>query len=160
VSQWIYQLDAVRPLPATDGSMREATHDDLELLVDWWGAFVEEAAPHDERSRDAHRRAVEHKLETSTGGVALWEDGGATVSLAAYGSPTPNGIRIGPVYTPRARRGHGYATALTAQISQQLLDRGRRFCFLYTDATNATSNAIYERIGYRKVCGSAMLAFT
>ena len=27
--------------------------------------------------------------------------------------------------------------------------RGRRFCFLYTDLANPTSNAIYERIGYR-----------
>jgi hypothetical protein len=63
------------------------------------------------------------------------------------------------VYTPPELRGNGYATALTAEVSQRLLDGGRTFCFLYTDAANPTSNAIYERIGYRKVCEAAAIAF-
>ena len=76
-----------------------------------------------------------------------------------FGGPTPNGIRIGPVYTPPELRGRGYASALTAQVSQLQLDRGRRFCFLYTDLANPTSNAIYMRIGYERVCDSRELAF-
>ena len=44
-----------------------------------------------------------------------------------------------------------------AQVSREMLAHGRRFCFLYTDMANPTSNAIYQRIGYRLVCGSAML---
>ncbi|MGE5275304.1 MAG: GNAT family N-acetyltransferase, partial [Verrucomicrobiota bacterium] len=56
-------------------------------------------------------------------------------------------------------RGRGYATSLVAGLSQSLLDAGRRFCFLYTDLANATSNAIYERIGYVRVAESAMVAF-
>ena len=44
-------------------------------------------------------------------------------------------------------------------MSQLQLDRGRRFCFLYTDLTNPTSNAIYTRIGYEPVCASRELAF-
>ena len=32
-----------------------------------------------------------------------------------------------------------------------LLDGGRRFCFLFTDLANPTSNSIYQRIGYRPV---------
>jgi hypothetical protein len=63
------------------------------------------------------------------------------------------------VYTPPELRGRGYATALTAELSQRLLDQGRRFCFLFTDLTNPTSNAIYERIGYVRVAESAMVAF-
>ena len=64
----------------------------------------------------------------------------------------------------RDRRGRGYATALTAELSQCLLDGrlfegGRRFCFLYTDLANPTSNAIYERIGYRRVAESAEIWF-
>ena len=77
-----------------------------------------------------------------------------------FGGPTPNGIRIGPVYTPPELRGRGYASALTAQVSQLQLDRGKRFCFLYTDLANPTSNAIYRRIGYERVCDSRELAFT
>ena len=108
--------------------------------------------------------SVDFRLSSPTAGILLWEDGGEPVSLAGWGGPTPNGIRIGPVYTPPALRGRGYATALTAALSQRLLDGrlfagGRRFCFLYTDLANPTSNAIYERIGYRRVAESAEIVF-
>ena len=81
----------------------------------------------------------------------LWEDGDAVVSLCGVGGPTPHGIRIGPVYTPPAARGRGYASALVAAVSQEALDAGRRFCFLFTDAANPTSNHIYQEIGYEHV---------
>ena len=102
---------------------------------------------------------VDHRLGASDGGFLLWEDSGEPVSAAGWGGPTPNGIRIGPVYTPPDLRGHGYATALTAELSARLLDEGRRFCFRVTDLANPTSNAIYERIGYVRVGESAMVAF-
>src|SRR6478735_1448343 len=74
---------------------------------------------------------------------------GATVSMGGYGGSTPNGGRIGPIYTPPELRRRGYASALTAELTQMLLDRGRRFCFLFTDLANPTSNSIYQQIGYR-----------
>jgi predicted GNAT family acetyltransferase len=80
------------------------------------------------------------------------------VSVAGYGGDTPNGIRIGPVFTPPELRGRGYATSLVAQLSSRLLAEGRRFCFLYTDLANPTANAIYERIGYVRVCEAAVFA--
>jgi predicted GNAT family acetyltransferase len=61
-------------------------------------------------------------------------------------------MRIGPVYTPPALRKRGYASALTAALSQELLDSGRKFCFLFTDLANPTSNRIYQQIGYQAVC--------
>jgi predicted GNAT family acetyltransferase len=87
----------------------------------------------------------------------LWDDGGP-VSFAAFGNPTPNGIRIGPVYTPPELRRRGYASALVAELSTRLL-ADRRFCFLYTDLANPTANKIYERIGYQRVCESAEIVF-
>jgi predicted GNAT family acetyltransferase len=88
----------------------------------------------------------------------LWEDG-EPVSLASCSAPTPTGIRIGPVYTPPERRGRGYATALVAELSRRLLAEGHRACYLYADLANPTSNAIYERIGYRRVADSAEISF-
>ena len=73
------------------------------------------------------------------------------MSLAVSKGPTPNGIRIGPVYTPPEQRGHGYASACTATLSQMMLDSGYRYCFLFTDLSNPTSNSIYQKIGYRPV---------
>jgi GNAT superfamily N-acetyltransferase len=48
----------------------------------------------------------------------------------------PDAARIAPVYTPPQARGRGYATALVADLSQALLDRGRQGLFLITDLAN------------------------
>ena len=71
--------------------------------------------------------------------------------MCGVGGPTPNGIRIGPVYTPPEFRGRGYASACVAAASQLQLDAGRRFCFLFADLSNPTSNHIYQEIGYEPV---------
>jgi hypothetical protein len=81
------------------------------------------------------------------------------VSLVGAGGRTPNGIRIGPVYTPPEERGRGYASRLTAYVSETLLAEGHRFCFLYTDIDNPTANDIYQQIGYRPVTDALMVSF-
>jgi predicted GNAT family acetyltransferase len=81
------------------------------------------------------------------------------VSLAAFCGPTPNGMRIGPVYTPPQYRGKGYASANVAALSQRLLDSGRKFCYLFTDLANPTSNKIYQKIGYEQVCEFGTVRF-
>ena len=81
------------------------------------------------------------------------------VSLAGFGSRTPNGIRVGPVYTPPERRGNGYASALVGRMTAALLEAGHRFCFLFTDLANPTSNGIYQRIGYEAVTDVDQYAF-
>ncbi len=154
----IHVLESVQPVPVPPGSVRDATRGDRALLLAWWGAFGVEALAGEEQDDVRDASAVDHRLDAEHAGIVLWEDG-APVSFAAYGGRTPNGIRIGPVYTPPALRGRGYATALVAELSARLLTEGRRFCFLYTDLANPTSNAIYERIGYVRVCDSKQLAF-
>jgi predicted GNAT family acetyltransferase len=157
-AQGIYALEQVRPVPATPGRMRALSPDDRELLIEWIHAFEAEALAQAERDEERAQRIVEHRLTSESAGFAIWEDG-KPVSSAGFGGETPHGIRIGPVYTPPELRGRGYATALVAELSASLLAGGRRFCFLYTDLANPTSNAIYERIGYERVCDSAEIAF-
>jgi uncharacterized protein len=157
-AQGVFELTEVIPPPRASGGYREATVDDLDLILEWWHAFSVEAL-HDSGEADRFRDLIAARVRSDDGGIALWEDGGRTVSMSGYGSPTPNGIRIGPVYTPPELRGRGYATSLVAEQSEGLLARGRRFCFLYTDLANPTSNAIYERIGYRRIADSKQLAF-
>ena len=158
--QGVYALEEVQPVPDAPGASRPAARGDLDLLVDWMIAFGDEVLEEDDPGRVEARQGVQHRLTGGDqGGFLLWEDDGGIVSMSGWGAPTPNGIRIGPVYTPPALRGRGYATALVAELSQTLLDGGRRFCFLFTDLANPTSNAIYERIGYVKACEAAMIAF-
>ena len=155
-AQGVFSLDSVEPLAPVSGRMRDAVSEDRPLLLDWFRAFMEEAIGESpDAASTAH--AVDHRLEADSAGVVLWEDG-TTVSLAAFGNPTPNGTRIGPVYTPPERRRHGYASALVAELSERLLET-RRFCFLFTDLANPTANRIYEQIGYRRVCAAAEIVF-
>jgi uncharacterized protein len=158
--QGIYALERVVPPRPAPGTSRPATADDRALLLPWLQAFSVEALGED-TAADTLQRMIEIRLAGDPDyGFVLWEDEGRSVSLTGFGSPTPSGMRIGPVYTPPEFRGRGYASALVAEVSQAQLDAGRRFCFLYTDLANPTSNKIYVDIGYERVCDSQQIGFT
>jgi uncharacterized protein len=156
MAQGIYAARRVDLPEHVVGRAREAQERDRELAVEWIDAFQREAM-HEESPHGDVEANVDRRL--ATGGLALWEVDSRAVSLCGYGGRTPHGIRIGPVYTPPELRGQGYASALTAAVTKQLLDGGRDYCFLYTDLANPTSNSIYTRIGYELVCESADYAF-
>lgn len=150
MAERIYRLSRViAPRPAL-GSWRLADQRDRALLLDWVVAFDEEAMPPGS-VRGEPGKTVEPWIRRDDRFAYLWEADGRVVSLVVAGARTPNGRRIGPVYTPPGERGRGYAGALTAAASQDQLDRGARFCFLYTDLANPVSNSIYQRIGYEPV---------
>ncbi len=156
----IFALTQVRPVPRPSGGARSGAAGDRLLLLDWFQAFLEEAVPNHPGDHESLERSLDSRLRNDgSGGIWLWEDGGVPVSMAGFAGPTPNGMRVGPVYTPPALRGRGYATSLVAEMSAWLLAGGRTSCFLYTDLSNPTSNAIYERIGYRKVGEAANIRF-
>jgi predicted GNAT family acetyltransferase len=145
----IHRLTSPPAVPAAHGRYRDATAEDRGRLVEWFEAFGEEAHP-GARHTDASD-LVDLRLSGADGGVALWEDE-EPVSLSAHGGATPNGIRIGPVYTPPDLRGRGYAGACVATQSGRLLAAGHRFCFLFTDLANPVANRLYGRLGYEAVC--------
>jgi uncharacterized protein len=146
--QRIYQLDAVTPVQDVAGWLRPARAADRDVLIEWVDAFMAETAGGGDR--EYAERTVDGFLLADDRECVLWEDGGP-VSMAAVVGPTPHGIRVSYVFTPAALRGRGYASACVAALSQKMLDAGRRFCFLFTDLDNPTSNHIYQNIGYRPV---------
>ncbi len=158
IEQRCFRAEQVAAPANVAGAMRDFEPRDRELAVRWMDAFVAEAlhGPEPESSE----AFVDHRTEDPDAGLVLWDDGGEGVSMAGFGGLTPNGIRIGPVYTPPELRGRGYASALTAALTQRLLDEGRRFCFLFTDLANPTSNSIYQRIGYRPVSDMDLWRFS
>jgi GNAT superfamily N-acetyltransferase len=142
------------PSPAPDGAARLATAADRDLLTAWLDSFdadVREARPLD------NRRVVEDRL--SYGGFTLWEAGGIPVSLAGLTRAADGMVRVGPVYTPPQYRGRSYGGAVTSAVSQAALDAGIAEVLLYTDLANPTSNALYQRLGYRPVEDRIVLAF-
>jgi predicted GNAT family acetyltransferase len=149
--QRIYEIDAVVPARPTNGKMRAATPDDLDVLVPWVHAFQREIG---EPPGDA-TAVVARRL--TAGQLWIWEDG-APVALTGVFDTVGGVARVGPVYTPPERRGHGYASALVADVSDIVLGRGDR-CILYTDLENPTSNSIYRALGYRAVAEALKYRF-
>ena len=142
----IYRLDQVKPIAFSPGRLIPATEADRDLVADWLLAFSE-VTPETMDHREAQDRA-EKGIEASR--VYLWHDG-SPVSMAWRARPTRNGIVINGVYTPPANRRRGYATACVAALSQLLLDEGFKFCSLFADLANPTSNSIYQKMGYRPI---------
>jgi len=124
------------------GHLRPATVADQPLLAKWATAFISEARIPE--PVDA-ARVVENGI--TRGRLYVWENT-EPVSMAAWTGKTPSGVRINFVYTPREIRGKGYATACVKALTQQQLDQGNAFCWLYTDISGASSSNIFKRIGY------------
>lgn len=149
VAERIYRVQQVRPVSGVPGELRRATPADRGLLLEWYAAFHAEAVGPVEPG--GLERSLDDRMSTDPGGLYVWHDG-RSVSMAGASGPTPTGIRIGPVYTPPEHRGRGYASACVAALSELMLRSGRRFCFLFTDLSNPTSNRIYRAVGYEPVC--------
>lgn len=161
MAQGVFSLETVSRIPVVAGSYRRATMDDLDLVVEWMLAFASEVLPGGVEESYRFETIARRRLEGLGGaGFWLWEIEGTSVAISGQSGPTGSGIRINSVYTPPAMRRNGYATALVARQSQWLLDNGYRFCFLFTDLANPTSNDIYRRIGYHQVTESAMYKFS
>jgi RimJ/RimL family protein N-acetyltransferase len=143
--QRIHALERVTapPRPAA-GLLRVAGLEDAPTIVEWLVGFRDETHVQAGDPAGVARRLIERR------DLFLWDDRGPA-SMAAAAAYTPNGARVGWVYTPPALRGRGYASACVAALSRALLDRGLRHLFLYTDLANPVSNAIYARLGYQPV---------
>jgi predicted GNAT family acetyltransferase len=153
----IYRAEHVDRPVGVPGAMRPYEERDRELAIAWMDAFVDEAMT--EPPPETSEEWLERRKTDPDSGIVIWEVDGTAVSMGGCGGLTPNGIRIGPIYTPPDQRRRGYGSAVTADLTRMLLERGHRFCFLYTDLANPTSNSIYQQIGYRPVSDSDQWAF-
>ncbi|WP_406346726.1 GNAT family N-acetyltransferase [Streptomyces sp. NBC_00648] len=142
------------PAPVV-GQARLAAEADLTLVTAWLTAFLGEVAlpPGLGAAAAAFRR-------TAAGQLVLWETDDGPVSLAAASGVLVGQSRIGPVYTPPARRGRGFAGAATVAATRLALGWGAAEVVLFTDLANETSNALYQRLGYRRVQDHLVLDFT
>jgi predicted GNAT family acetyltransferase len=134
------------PRPAA-GQLRAPRPEEHELVVEWYLAFIAESEigePH-----DAARRAALSRIEREL--LLVWDDGGEPVSLIGRTVAIAGVPRIGPVYTPPALRGRGYASSAVAALSRTMFADGARRIVLFTDLANPTANKIYGELGYRRL---------
>lgn len=139
----LYRLGSLK-VPAVPGTSRLVPG---ETIGDWWFEFIRHTR--DVTPEDASE-VVRNSLNQSAVHL-LWEVDGTPVSWAATTVPYAGVTRIGPVYTPPESRGHGYAAAATAAITQHALGRGVREVVLMTDAADPGPNRLYRRLGFEVV---------
>lgn len=142
--QRIHRLDeVVLPTRPVSGKARLARQDERWSLIEWSEAFVAEVehnSPGNPAGPGVDARLAEDR-------AYVWDDDGP-VSYVGISHNLAGVVRVGPVYTPPAERGKGYASWLVTACSQGALDAGARQCSLYTDLANPTSNKIYAAVGY------------
>jgi predicted GNAT family acetyltransferase len=155
ISLRLFRTNRVIDPPHAPGTLRAATAQDMRIATDWIRAFGEEIR---EPFPDPARAA---QIAIGEGRLHLWFDqSGEPRSCCAWQGPTPHSVRIGLVYTPPENRGRGYASNAVAELTRRLLASGRKYCTLFTDATNPTSNSVYIKIGYEPVASFEHLRFS
>lgn len=152
--------ELVWPAPVS-GGLQAATEDDVELVMEWFGAFMGDADEQAGRPRGASAHEVPERAELlrrlRTGRLWFWvNQAGHRVHLTGISPPSFGVARVGPVYTPPAQRGRGWASNAVAGISARIQAEGARVC-LFTDQANPTSNKIYAALGYQPVADMANL---
>ncbi|GAB3593218.1 GNAT family N-acetyltransferase [Angustibacter peucedani] len=155
--QGLWAVERVVPPPAAPGRHRLATAGDADTLRQWASAFVREATPLGTRGGGPD---VDHVTDRLAAGLLhVWDVDGAPVSMCAVTVAVADVVRVQIVYTPPSLRGKGFAAACVAAVSAEQLAHPGRTCMLYTDLANPTSNALYQRIGYRRIGEALDLVF-
>ena len=127
---------------AVCGSMRVGGPDDRAWLLEMHHAFAVEARV--PITPESARRRVDERIADGT--FRIWKDV-EDVSFAGFVGAGPSAVRVAPVYTRPAFRANGYGAALVGSLCAELARSGRQV-FLVTDLSNATSNALYARLGF------------
>jgi predicted GNAT family acetyltransferase len=148
--QRLYRLGTLTPPEQTPpGRARVAVAADREQMACWYGEFTEEVgmpAPPEEESLGWADDRIAY------GGITLWESpDGTPVSMACAAPRLVGAVRLADIYTPVHLRGRGYAGAVTVAASRAASAAGAAEVLLFTDPANPTSNALYQRLGYRPV---------
>ncbi|AWW43326.1 GNAT family N-acetyltransferase [Streptomyces cadmiisoli] len=144
----LYRLDTLTPPePVPAGRGRLVGEEEHEHLMRWCREFAADVG--EEVTIDAASWAGTRFAEKR---YTFWETpDGTPVSMAGVNPMVGGQVRVDPVYTPAHLRGQGYAGAVTVEVSRAALAAGAKEVVLYTNAANPTSNALYQRLGYRPV---------
>jgi hypothetical protein len=142
----VHKLESINPLPLSEGSIVQASMEDVKLIIDWSINFEKDANTSIKSSYNEILTSVVRRIET--GNFYKLVLNGEIVSIAAIVRKLTNACIIGVVYTPSYYRGKGYATSCVQRLSEKMLESGYKYCGLFTDKDNPTSNNIYKKIGY------------
>jgi len=150
--QGVYRLDDVDGhYPFEGEGMVEARDLPLALVQSFVEGFLWDCFPDSKQNVPEVAREIIERHNKQNALFAWRNAGGEIVSIAAKSRESRDGTTISLVYTPAHDRKKGYAGRLVAALSRKCLGEGKRFCTLYTDLMNPTSNSVYRKVGYHKI---------
>jgi RimJ/RimL family protein N-acetyltransferase len=159
--EWGYALapDALRPAPLPEGATeRPAERADLTELVDAARQSLREENRPDPFRGDpaAFRSWVSARLPRAR---VLEHEG--TLCFVGYADVrNVSGWLIQGVYTPPAKRRHGFASAGVSRLCQHAFDSGGSHVQLAVVEGNAAAEALYERLGFSRFARFRTILFS
>ncbi|KUN94930.1 GNAT family N-acetyltransferase [Streptomyces caeruleatus] len=153
----LYRLGTLTPPdPMPAGRGRVLGEEDLDQVMFWCSEFAK--AVGEDITIDAESWAGTRYADKR---YTLWETpDGTPVSIAGMNPLIGGQIQVDIVYTPAHLRGRGYAAAAAAEVSRAALAAGAKEVVLFADLANPTSNALYQRLGYRTLTDWAAYDFS
>jgi uncharacterized protein len=140
---------AAAPEPGGTG-LREATVDDLELLVPACSAAHELELGLDPLRQDADGFRWRTRTQIEEGRSWLWAEDGVVLFKAEASAWTPHAVQLQQVWTdPEARR-RGHASRALRDLIRLLLERVPRVC-LFVRSDNTAAIRLYEAVGMKHV---------
>jgi predicted GNAT family acetyltransferase len=163
-TEWLYRLELAElavPAALAAGSVqaRRATQADIPLLTAWRAAFATETLGSLDslRLRDRIRRNLQRDLE----GNPIWilEAEGNPVSMTTFNARLPVAVQVGGVFTPREKRGRGYARSVVAASLVEARAGGAEIGVLFTGQDNVSAQRAYQALGFERVGAYGLLLF-
>ncbi len=138
--------------------LRAARVEDYDLLFESGAALRAEELEEDPRLADPSTYARRVEEECRDGYTWLWLRGRDLLFRASLSAATLDAAQVSGVYTPRERRGLGFATRGLSELCARLFERSRAVC-LFVNGFNEPALALYRRLGFRVVAPWASAFF-
>lgn len=148
-STLLHKLTHLNATQKSEGQFRRAWLEELNLLAEWYKNFwIETKVGND--SRLSAEEIILQMINSKQ--LFVWGNHRPSAMASVSGS-TPKGIRINCVYTPREKRGHGFAKSVVSSLVDLQLSQGKEFVVLFTDLLRPENAALYSRIGFEELGG-------
>ncbi|MBA3718144.1 MAG: GNAT family N-acetyltransferase [Actinobacteria bacterium] len=134
---------------AGETGLREATLDDLELLVPACAAAHREELGSDPMRRDADGFRWRTRAQIDEGRSWLWEQDGTILFKAEASAWTPSAVQLQQVWVDPEARHRGYAQRALRDLCRRLLAETPAVC-LFVRPENAPAIHVYEKIGMER----------
>jgi hypothetical protein len=136
------------PAPGDTG-LREATIDDLDLLVPACAAAHREELGSDPMRADPEGFRWRTRTQIEEGRSWLWTENGTILFKAEASAWTPSAVQLQQVWVDPEVRNRGYAQRALRDLCRRLLETTPAVC-LFVRPENEIALHVYERIGMER----------